>query len=337
MQCQIAAEVNVEIKQQLSDELQEHHANANVFYTRKASARESSQRTRDTLAVAFDYWKNLPCPNVTTNDVYYRRQLSVYTFNIHVLTTSSVYLYTYDESVARKGADDVCSMLEHFCRENVPDEIQKLKLFCDGCAGQNKNWTMIRFLYYLVHYAKRFEEIRITFPVRGHSYMECDRDMGAVNQSSRAETPADWHNVFAAARKRPSPYHVVEMEAHQFVAMTAFLKPFFRATCPIGTRPVREFVFRREQSGLLLYRENWHGQMLTAIVRKRGRNVDHSIFPDESQRKLLYTGPLPISQAKYQDLQVLKRFCSPATQQYFTSLQACGDQASGDSDPEHDA
>ena len=32
-----------------------------------------------------------------------------------------------------------------FLCESVPDHVKNLDLFCDGCAGQNKNWTMIKF------------------------------------------------------------------------------------------------------------------------------------------------------------------------------------------------
>ena len=88
-----------------------------------------------------------------------------------------VFLYCYDESAAKKGADDVCSLLYDFITEHVSQDITELHLFCDGCAGQNKNWTVLRFCHYLVHHEKRFESIKITFPIRGHSYMECDRDI----------------------------------------------------------------------------------------------------------------------------------------------------------------
>ena len=105
-------------------------------------------------------------PNLTTSDVYYKRQFSVYTFNIHVLTTNKVFLYCYDESTAKKGADDVCSLLYDFITEHVSQDITELHLFCDGCAGQNKNWTVLRFCHYLVHHEKRFKSIKITFPIR---------------------------------------------------------------------------------------------------------------------------------------------------------------------------
>ena len=68
---------------------------------------------------------------------------------------------------------------------------KKLFLFCDSCAGQ-KNFSFVRMLHYLVHIAERFENTTESFPIRGHSFMECDKDMALVNQKPAAETPSDW-------------------------------------------------------------------------------------------------------------------------------------------------
>lgn len=122
-----------------------------------------------------------PCPNITTNDVYYKRQLNFISFNVHILTKSRSVFYTYDESVAKKGADDVCSMLYHFFYNILPMEVKDLAIFCDSCAGQNKNFTVIRFLHYTVTKRKRFTTVKMIFPIRGHSYLECDRNMSLVN------------------------------------------------------------------------------------------------------------------------------------------------------------
>ena len=128
--------------------------------------------------------KNLPTPNVTTNDVFYRRQLSVHAFNIHVLSSNAVFVYMYDETTAKRGSDDVSSMLYHFFINSVPDHVVHLDLFCVGCEGQNKNWTVIR---YMLHVRKRFLSITMHFPVRGHSYLKCDCDISNVSQKANVE------------------------------------------------------------------------------------------------------------------------------------------------------
>ena len=134
----------------------------------------------------------MPCPNKTRNDIYYRRQLSLHSFNMHALATDSVLMYAYDEIIAKKDADEVTSMLAHYFKNFVPKTVRTLKLF----FGQNKSYTMVRFIYYFVHYVRRFNSIKITFPEQGHSYMKCNRDLGPVNRKADMEVPEDWMEVF---------------------------------------------------------------------------------------------------------------------------------------------
>ena len=97
-----------------------------------------------------------------------------------MLSSNEVFLHCYDETIARKGADEVMSMLYDFFMKHLDKEIRSVELFCDSCAGQNKNYTLIRFMDFLIHEKKRFDFIKVMYPERGHSYMECDKDMGLI-------------------------------------------------------------------------------------------------------------------------------------------------------------
>lgn len=141
-----------------------------------------------------DFQKNLLTPNITTSDMYYLHQLNFISFNVHVLSKNTSVFYTYDESVAKEGTDDVCSMLEHFFDKLLSSTVRRLVVFCDSCAGQNKNYTVMRFLHYTVFNKKRFDSVKVVFPIRGHSYMEGDKDMSLVNSKVYTETPEDWRD-----------------------------------------------------------------------------------------------------------------------------------------------
>ena len=185
-----------------------HKRKAQVFYERKKTARKESMKHETHDAVAFDFKKNLSMPNLTTNDIYYRRQHSLYSFNIHILSTGYSVFYCYSETEGRKGSDEVTYFLHHFIFTILDPKVKHLELFCDGCAGQNKNYTIFRFLQYVVHATHRLDYIKITFPVRGHSYLECDRNMALINQKYPAEIPEHWVTVFENARIKPSPFNV---------------------------------------------------------------------------------------------------------------------------------
>lgn len=94
--------------QNIESEKKLHLLKSENFYSLNKNS-EKARKKNDIEAIAMDYQKNLPTPNISTNDVYYRRQLNFISFNVHVLSDSTSVFYTYDESVAHKGADDVCS------------------------------------------------------------------------------------------------------------------------------------------------------------------------------------------------------------------------------------
>lgn len=71
-----------------------HKKKAQTFYDRKKNARIKSKTDIEFQAIAMDYQKNVSLPNITTNDVYYKRQLSMYSFNIHVLSDASSFFFS---------------------------------------------------------------------------------------------------------------------------------------------------------------------------------------------------------------------------------------------------
>jgi len=222
----------------------------------------------------------------------------------------------FDETVAGKGSDEVTSMINDFIENHLSREIVELELFCDGCAGQNKNYTLVRYFHWLVHEQKRFNKITVSYPIRGHSYMECDRDMNAVDCKSDVDLPSGWVDVFRNARKNPTPFNVIPLNAASFLNYTAHLKPRYKSTCPFKTRPMRQlFISASENKRAVLHRDSWNGVYQASIVCKpsRARHLP-PLTP-------INTTSLPISKAKYEDLQVLKRFCAVENKNFYDNLK----------------
>ncbi|KAJ8871166.1 hypothetical protein PR048_027472 [Dryococelus australis] len=189
-----------------------HKHKAEVFYERKRTARQRSMKNESHEAITFYFQKNLPMPKLTTNCVYYRRQLSLYSFDIHTSPRGHSVFYCYPETEGRKGSVEVTSFLHHFIFNLPNPKVKVIELFYDVCAEQNKNYTVLRFLYYDLHAARRLDHIKLTFPVCGHSHLECDRSMVLINQKYPAELPEHWVKVFETARTKPSPCHVVNVD-----------------------------------------------------------------------------------------------------------------------------
>ena len=98
--------------------------------------------------------------------------------------------------------------------------------------------------------------------------MECDRDMGLVNQKADVELPEDWCRVLEEARAKPTSYNVINFSRNQFLSFTDHMELSFKATCPFPSRPVHEIRFEAQHTKLVSYRNNWNGSMETAVLAK---------------------------------------------------------------------
>ena len=86
--------------------------------------------------------------------------------------------------------------------------------------------------------------------------------------------------------------------------ITDFLRPFYKNKCPIPTRPLREICFRGDSTGIIFQRDSWNGLLLKTNLK------NNSKIPIKGEIPILYNAKLCISEAKYRDLQVLKKFTS---------------------------
>lgn len=264
-------DIAAEIKQ-LTTSHDLHLCKAKSFYSIKKQSKLSSRKSNVRESICIDFGKNFPIPKIPTNDVYYKRQLSIYMFNIHVLSDSRSVFYVYPETIAKKGSDDVSSLMNHFVYNWLDSNIRDLDLFCDSCGGQNKNYTFLRYLHNLVHHQKRFDSVRVTFPIRGHSYMENDKNMGIINQKARVETVKELCDLVKFSRKKPSPFvveHLSEDNQNIFQKWTEHLNKFYKKKATFPIQPIRQFQVSKEHPRLIKYRNTYNGTWTSAVVSDR--------------------------------------------------------------------
>jgi len=92
----------------------------------------------------------------------------------------------------------------------------------------------------------RFDLVKFVFPIRGHSYLECKRNMSPVNSNLYTETPDAWREVLLTSRTKPSPFTVVDCEKYIiFQNWTEHLETYYSKICSLKTRPVKVIEFRR--------------------------------------------------------------------------------------------
>lgn len=92
-------------------------------------------------------------------------------------------LYTWFGHEAGRGVTEVSPALTNFLNKvRFTPDIKHLRLFSDGCGGQNKNSHLVHALILWQHRnaPKNIESIARTFPVCDQSAMPPDRVFGQV-------------------------------------------------------------------------------------------------------------------------------------------------------------
>ena len=122
-------EKEAELKQKLKTLQTEDNLHKIKAQAKKREEKKRAKKSKEYEAITMDFCKNLPTPNITTNDAYYKRQLTFISFNIHVLSTNRSIFYKYPLTVAKKRANKVMSFLYNFCCEKLDPEVKHLRIF----------------------------------------------------------------------------------------------------------------------------------------------------------------------------------------------------------------
>lgn len=160
-----------------------------------------------TLKLSFDCQKNLVLPRVQDQTAYYLRQLYLYNFTIceghsrSPQTKDKIFIYTWTESDRLKGSSEIASMVYNRLENTNLDSINCIKLYADGCPGQNKNITIVGMLAkWLASTASTAKSVHITFPVVGHSFLPSDRIFGrtekVIRKMETIANPESYKTIF---------------------------------------------------------------------------------------------------------------------------------------------
>lgn len=167
--------------------------------------------------ISIDLEQVLFVPTLSHSDMFYKRQLACYNFCVHVSDCNKGYMCMWDESVMKRGGSEIASCVLNVLNKGILYR-NKLVIWSDNCAGQNKNRMMILLMIFLVRTTKMFEEITHKFLSPGHSFLSCDRDFAVIEQRKRktkAFVPSDLHKIVESARIN-NPFVVVPMSEEVF-------------------------------------------------------------------------------------------------------------------------
>lgn len=177
---QIKTETNPEKKRILMVQKRVHTLRGKAFYNLcKKHVNDSAS-----VCFCFDLQQVQPLPKTPIQDAFYSRQISYYNLCMVGMDSKCPKFYQWTEIQGGRGSTEVGSALMHYLDSLDLEGKKILRLFCDGCGGQNKNSHIIHaLLFWLVNKSpEHIEEINITYPVRGHSFLPADRVFGRVEK-----------------------------------------------------------------------------------------------------------------------------------------------------------
>lgn len=232
--CNVCDKMNAQIKSStpstktvLTNQLNLHQRKAEkTLALLSQDMNESQLPLSDTCSVSVDLQQVLFTPTLTHSSMFYSRQLSNYNFCVHVGDSGESYMCMWHEGLAGRGGNEIASCFLKVMTSGFTAK-KKLTIWCDNCAGQNKNRMILMALIYLVTKGI-FDEIDMKFLVSGHSYMPCDRDFGVIEKRRkvcRAMVPEELMEVVRLARRK-KPFQVIEMKSDDFLDLAAAADQF---------------------------------------------------------------------------------------------------------------
>ena len=138
-----------------------------------------------------DFAANPRCPYMDLNQAFYSRILGVSVFVVCSALVNETFVYYFDETTAKKGSDEVVSLMHYHVEHHIPTDIKELDVHCDGCAGQSWNNHLALFFEELIdplsdimptHSLGRIDLYR---GISGHTYMQPDTEGGRIQREAK--------------------------------------------------------------------------------------------------------------------------------------------------------
>jgi len=188
---------------------------------------------------------------------------------------------------------------------------------------------MVQYLHSLVLNGK-FDEITHQLPVRGHSYLPCDRDFGIIERMQRRRDHIEMYTGWNGVIKER--FDLTPMKGLHMRDSKGTLGKYYKASAKnwkITKMKVLNYNAVNKLQVTGSEDMNAHGKQSFHLLKPPYTHIPYPTTP-------LYIGPCQINPKKIKDVQALARYLGDEARQHMNSLvgSAVGDVYE-DSDYEH--
>jgi hypothetical protein len=270
------------------------------------------EKCDERICFEFDYSQNRPLPKLPNCEVFYKRLLWFYIFNVHLHNLNISYMFHFTEGKYPKSPNSVCSFLffvindmknkKVFC-----DKVKEFIFFSDATASQNRCWTVARFCSFI----SIIFNINVTqiFPTRGHSFCICDSNFSLLARKLRKiekiEVPENYIKLLNDQKK----FEVISEKVFDF---EKFLISFYTKNPKLKiSKTVRISYF---PNGDICMHESYNEN---SQIRVNILKCDIEIIKNLNFSDLSLIENIGINCNKEKDLKSLLKYLTPDNQTYY--------------------
>lgn len=102
--------------QLINQQTQHHNDSEEAYHSKRNDILSISDNTH---VIAFDLQQCLPTPSLDLPVAFYKHQLWTFNFTVHSMVTSKASCYLWNETLSKRGANDMSSCIFHYL-SNLP-------------------------------------------------------------------------------------------------------------------------------------------------------------------------------------------------------------------------
>ncbi|XP_045503544.1 uncharacterized protein LOC123700387 [Colias croceus] len=317
-----------EEKNKLEEDHQNHIKKAQLLQQELKNNMKLAKEDPTIETITFDLQKTLPLPRISTNIIYYKRQVWVYNLGIHTGSDGQAYCNVWVEGEAGRGSQEVGSCLIKHITEKLRDGVEHLILWSDSCGGQNRNIKLTLMLKALLNDHPTLKQISHRFLESGHSFLPNDTDFGriecALKHQQRLYTPEDYIRTMKSCKKN-KPMIVQRLDKKDFLSSQNLEKKTTnRKKAEDGSKvswlDTKEIVIKKEQLHSIFMRRNLDEPYIEVNLKKNVRSVSQPLSLRDMD--LLWPTGKPISEAKLKDIKSIMHLIPSDAQDFYKKLKS---------------
>ena len=313
-------------KAKIEKQYQDHRAEISEIQKIKDESKKRSQSTPSHASAVFDLQQNIYIPKSNRGELFYKRRLACFNFTIYELASHEGLCFLSNESISKRGACEVSTYLLEYLKGLDQKSTKTVDLFCDGCAGQNKNSLVIAMCHKFLTESTSVEEITFHFFETAHGQNEGDSMHSTIekslSQKEELSHPSQLHSVITEARQNPGPYKIRHVQTQQILGWKSYGETIALLKCR-KTGDGRAFDWTKLKQVRITKQEDNHPtlqfkyshleEFVTLDLRRSLRSQDRFQVPP--MPRSLYSERPKISSGKYNDLLSLCRGPFPVISQ----------------------